>query len=72
VDTPNVFAAADLVTMIETVKGCRDIVDDQFLALAMNGHAEAIVPGDDDLLALDTFLGNPIISPAVFGRAEVV
>jgi hypothetical protein len=30
-----------------------------------------IVSGDDDLLALDTFRGIPIITPAAFGRAQI-
>lgn len=67
-----VFAAAELVTIIETVTGCRDPDDDKFLALAVNGHADVIVSGDDDLLALDTFRGIPIISPVAFGRAQVL
>jgi putative PIN family toxin of toxin-antitoxin system len=67
-----IFAAAELVTIIETVTGCRDPDDDKFLELAVNGRADVIVSGDDDLLALDTFRGIPIITPAAFGRAQVL
>lgn len=67
-----VFAAAELVTIIEAVTGCRDPDDDKFLELAVNGRADVIVSGDDDLLALDTFRGIPIITPAAFGRAQVL
>jgi uncharacterized protein len=66
------FAAAELVTITEPVTGCRDPDDDKFLALAVNGRADVIVSGDNDLLVLDTFRGIPIISPAAFGRAQVV
>lgn len=67
-----VFAAADLVTISETVTGCRDPDDDKFLELAVNGRADAIISGDDDLLVLDTFRGIPIITPAAFGHARAM
>jgi predicted nucleic acid-binding protein len=38
--------------------------------LGANG-ADAIITGDLDLLALDTFREIPIITPATFGRARV-
>lgn len=65
------FAAAELVTIIEPVSGCRDPDDDMFLELAVNGHADVIVSGDDDLLVLDTFRGIPIITAAAFARAQI-
>jgi putative PIN family toxin of toxin-antitoxin system len=34
------FVAAELVTIIEAVSGCRDPDDDKFLELAVNGRAE--------------------------------
>ena len=67
----NMFAAAELVTITERVTECRDRKDDKFLELAVNGHADAIVSGDADLLVLDTFRGIPIITPAAFGHAQV-
>jgi len=66
-----VLAAAELVTITERVAACRDPDDDKFLELAINGHADVIVSGDDDLLVLDTFRGIPIITAAAFGRAQV-
>lgn len=42
--------------------------DDKFLELAVNGHADLIVSGDADLLALGPFRGIPIITPATFLR----
>lgn len=64
-------AAAELVTITERVTECRDQRDDQFLELAVNGHADVIVSGDANLLVLYTFRGIPIITPAAFGRAQV-
>ena len=45
---------------------CRDPEDDKFLELAVDGHADYIVSGDKDLLALHPFQGIPIITPATF------
>jgi putative PIN family toxin of toxin-antitoxin system len=50
-----IFAAAELVTITERITACRDPLDDKFLELVMNGHADLIVSGDADLLVLDTF-----------------
>ncbi|MBL8503659.1 MAG: putative toxin-antitoxin system toxin component, PIN family [Rhodocyclaceae bacterium] len=43
---------------------CRDPDDDQVLALALAARVDLIVSGDEDLLALDSFQGIPIVSPA--------
>jgi uncharacterized protein len=67
-----VFAAAELVTITERVAGCRDPDDDKFLELAVNGHADAIISGDADLLVLDTFRGIPIITPAAFTHTQSI
>jgi predicted nucleic acid-binding protein len=37
--------------------------------LAVNGHADLIVSGDRDLLALNPFRGIAIIAPATFVQA---
>lgn len=66
------FTQAELVTITEPVTGCRHSADDKFLELAINGRADAIISGDDDLLVLDTFRGVPIITPAAFGHARVM
>jgi predicted nucleic acid-binding protein len=60
------MAAAELISIIEHVKVCRNPTDDKFLELALNGKADVIVTGDSDLLVLDPFQGIPIISPATF------
>jgi predicted nucleic acid-binding protein len=46
-----------------------DPKDDKFLELAVNGHADMIVSGDSDLLALNPFRDIPIVPPAIFIRA---
>jgi uncharacterized protein len=63
------LAAAELVTITERITACRDPKDDKFLELAVNGHADLIVSGDADLLALDPFRGIPIVTPATFVRS---
>jgi putative PIN family toxin of toxin-antitoxin system len=49
------LSAAELVTITERIAACRDPKDDKFLELAVNGHADLIVSGDGDLLALNPF-----------------
>lgn len=44
----------------------RDPEDDQILACAIEGHADYIVTGDQDLLTLERFQGIPIVPPAAF------
>lgn len=51
------------VTIVHTVRACRDPKDDKFLELAVNGQADVVVTGDEDLLVLDPFRGIPIVSP---------
>ena len=60
------LAAAELVTITDRITACRDPKDDKFLELAVNGHADLIVSGDADLLALNPFRGIPIVTPATF------
>jgi putative PIN family toxin of toxin-antitoxin system len=61
-----VLAAAELVAISERIVACRDPKDDKFLELAVNGHADLIVTGDADLLALNPFRDIPIVTPAMF------
>ena len=65
-----IFAVSELVAITERVAACRDPKDDKFLELAVNGRAELIVSGDDDLLVLGIFREIPIITPAAFGHAQ--
>lgn len=61
-----VMAAAELVDITERIVACRDVKDDKFLELAVNGRADLIVSGDGDLLALHPFREIPILTPAAF------
>jgi putative PIN family toxin of toxin-antitoxin system len=44
----------------------RDIEDDHILACAIEGEADYIVSGDQDLLSLERYEGIPIVTPAAF------
>ncbi len=45
---------------------CRDAKDNQFLDVAFNGQAHALITGDQDLLVLEVFQGVPIVTAAAF------
>jgi uncharacterized protein len=60
------LTTAELVTITERVTACRDPTDDKFLELAINGHADIVVSGDADLLALNPFREISIVTPAIF------
>ena len=48
------------------VRVCLCPKDDKILELAVNGHADYIVTGDDDLLPMNPFRGIATIRPAEF------
>ena len=54
-----------IVTEWRDLPACRDPLDLPFLALALAGHADALVTGDKDLLAMAAKFAVPIISPGV-------
>jgi uncharacterized protein len=56
----------EVVPIVSSVRICRDLRDDKFLDLAVDGKASAIVTGDDDVLALDPFQGIRILTPGDF------
>jgi putative PIN family toxin of toxin-antitoxin system len=53
-----------IVPQAAMVRECRDPKDDKFLELALDGQADLLVTGDEDLLALHPWRGIPILSPA--------
>jgi len=57
---------AELVVIKMRVSACRDATDDKFLELAVNGHADIMISGDADLLALHPFQNIPVNAPATF------
>jgi predicted nucleic acid-binding protein len=61
-----VVDAACTVPLTRRRVACHDLPDDNFLELAVNGHADLIVSGDGDLLALNPFRQVPIVTPAAF------
>jgi putative PIN family toxin of toxin-antitoxin system len=58
------------VEIASPIRACRDPQDDKFLEIAVNGRADAIVTGDQDLLVLNPFQGIPILSPAGYLELE--
>ena len=58
--------ACRFVEPVAEVKFCRDPKDDHLLALAIDGHAEYLITGDNDLLVVGSFHAVRILSPADF------
>lgn len=56
----------EVVTVVHSVTICRDIKDNMYLNLALSGNADAIIPGDKDLVVLNPFKSIPIITPVGF------
>ena len=52
------------VTLHGTVHVCRDPSDDMFLECAERAHADLIITGDNDLLALKSHKRTKIVTPA--------
>jgi putative PIN family toxin of toxin-antitoxin system len=61
-----VVLRSEMVSPQRRITVCRDPRDDMFLEVAVGGHADVIVSGDEDLLSLDPFEGIPIVAPAHF------
>jgi uncharacterized protein len=61
-------ATSELVETAEHVQACRDKDDDYLLEIAVNGLADIIITGDDDLLVLHPFRSIEILSFADFER----
>jgi uncharacterized protein len=56
----------EVVAPTRAIRVCRDPRDDMFLEAAVEGEADVVVSGDDDLLVLHPFEGIPIVGPAAF------
>ena len=48
------------------VPHCRDPDDRKFLELTVSASADALVTGDEDLLALAPILNTPVLTPSAF------
>lgn len=57
---------AELVSVTDVVRACRDPRDDKLLELAASGAATHLITGDADLLALHPFRGVAILTPRDF------
>ena len=56
----------ELVNPERRVTACRDPKDNKFLEIALEGLADAVVSGDEDLLTLTPFEGIAIVRPVEF------
>ncbi|MDH4192885.1 MAG: putative toxin-antitoxin system toxin component, PIN family [Nitrospirota bacterium] len=54
----------EMVQILQALHDCRDVRDNHILEVAVNGRAQVIATGDEDLLVLNPFRGIPIIRPA--------
>ena len=59
---------SELVPIVQLVRECRDPKDDKFLEVALNGRADVIITGDEDLLGLHPWRGVAIISSSDYLR----
>lgn len=57
---------AEQIDIQESIVACRDPKDDKFLEVAINGNANCLITGDQDLLALHPFGNLEIVTPAQF------
>jgi putative PIN family toxin of toxin-antitoxin system len=63
------MARSEMVAITKQITECRDPKDDKFLELAVNGGADFIITGDNDLLVLNPFRDIMIVAPATFVQA---
>lgn len=56
----------EVVPITHTVRVCRDPKDDKFLEVAVNGAANLIITGDEDLLVLNPYRDIGITKPAQY------
>ncbi len=61
---------SELIEITETITICRDPKDNKFLELAVNGNADYIITGDQDLLVLNPFRGIKIITVNEFLKVD--
>ncbi len=62
----DLMPVVELVPPSVPIRACRDPKNDRFLELAVHGNADALITGDEDLLALHPFHGVPILTPQDF------
>lgn len=57
---------AELVKIKSSINICRDVSDNKFLELAVDGNADYIITGDNDLLQIEVYQSIPILQAAGF------
>ena len=57
---------ATSITVTSSVTDCRDSKDNKFLELAIDGQADCIITGDQDLLVLHPYRNVSVFTPADF------
>lgn len=57
---------AEMIEIKTKINLCRDPKDNKFLELAVNGKANYLISGDQDLLILNPFQKISILSPQAF------
>src|SRR5258708_26889247 len=65
-----VASLVELIHVLPSIPASRDPKDATFLEPAVNGRADVIVTGDDDLLYLNPFRGIAIVTPAAYLARE--
>ncbi len=61
---------SQIVSITRTFMQCRDAKDNKFLDVAVCGHADYLITGDQDLLELHPFEGVSILSPSAFLKQQ--
>jgi putative PIN family toxin of toxin-antitoxin system len=62
----DLLESVKIIEITETINVCRDPKDNKFLELAINGKADYIITGDQDLLVLNPFQTIRILTPQEF------
>jgi putative PIN family toxin of toxin-antitoxin system len=62
----DLLESVKIIEIVETIHVCRDPKDNKFLELAINGKADYIITGDQDLLVLNPFQMIRILTPQEF------
>ena len=60
----------EIIDVLQSIRASRDPKDDKFIEAAVNGRANVIVTGDNDLLDLNPFRGIAIVTPAAYVARE--
>jgi putative PIN family toxin of toxin-antitoxin system len=61
-------SVVEFIPIIQVVQECRDPKDDKFLEVALNGRADVIITGDEDLRAMNPWREIAIITPLQYSE----